>query len=53
MLREQLLTSKHGSAVRAVARTVTLTTLRRLNGERKGDVVRLLYEAGLSKGEPR
>ena len=35
MLDRKLLTSKEGDAVRAVARTVTLTALRRLDGERK------------------
>ncbi len=33
--------------VKALARTLTLTTLRRLDGERKAEVVRFLYEAGL------
>ena len=42
MLDKKLLTSKESDAVRAVARTVTLTALRRLNGERKGEVVRFL-----------
>src|SRR6476646_10681621 len=50
MLHEKLLTSKEGSAVRAVARTVTLATLRRLDGERKGEVVRFLAEARLITG---
>lgn len=47
MLDKKLLTSKNGSAVREVARTETLTSLRRLNGARKAQVVRFLYEAGL------
>ena len=47
MLDRKLLTSKEGDAVRAVARTVTLTALRRLDGERKGEVVRFLAEAEL------
>jgi Pentapeptide repeats (8 copies) len=47
MLDKKLLTSHQGSAVRAVARTVTLTALRRLGGERKSQVVRFLHEAGL------
>jgi uncharacterized protein YjbI with pentapeptide repeats len=47
MLREKLLTSFEGSGVQAVARTVTLTALRRLDGERKGAAVRFLHEAGL------
>jgi hypothetical protein len=45
MLNKKLLASKFDSPVRAVARTVTLTTLRRLDGERKGEVVRFLDEA--------
>ena len=49
MLREKLFLSNEGSPVRAVARTVTLTALRRLDGERKAAVVRFLYEAGLLK----
>ena len=51
MLREKLLISKRGDAVRSVARTVTLTTLRRLNGERRGEVVRFLQEARLIRGK--
>jgi uncharacterized protein YjbI with pentapeptide repeats len=47
MLREKLLISKRQSAVQAVARTVTLASLRRLDGERKGEVLRFLWEAGL------
>jgi uncharacterized protein YjbI with pentapeptide repeats len=47
MLHEKLLTSKEGDAVRAVARTVTLATLRRLEGERKAAVITFLYEARL------
>jgi len=52
MLKEKLLGSKDGSAVRAVARTVTLTTLRRLNESRKGKVVRFLHEARLIERGP-
>ena len=47
MLHEKLLSSKEGDAVRAVARTVTLATLRRLDAERRGQVVHFLYEARL------
>ena len=47
MLHEKLLSSKGGDAVRAVARTVTLTTLRRLDGERRAEVLRFLIEARL------
>jgi uncharacterized protein YjbI with pentapeptide repeats len=51
MLDKKLLTSKRNDAVRAVARTVTLTALRRLDGERKGAVVRFLDEAQLLNEE--
>jgi len=47
MLDNGLLVSKERSAIRAVARTLTLTTLRRLDGQRKAEVVRFLYEAHL------
>ena len=47
MLSKKLKSSKQHDAVRAVARTVTLTTLRRLDGERKGELVRFLYEVEL------
>ena len=47
MLEKSLLKSKRMSPVQAVARTVTLTTLRRLDGERRGEVLRFLWEAGL------
>jgi uncharacterized protein YjbI with pentapeptide repeats len=47
MLHEKLLTSGDLDAVRAVARTASLTTLRRLDSSRKSEVVRFLYEAGL------
>ena len=50
MLREDLLTSKEDSAVRAVARTVTLAALRRMDGQRKAAVVLFLYEARLLEG---
>jgi uncharacterized protein YjbI with pentapeptide repeats len=54
MLERKLLTSKEGDAVRSVARTVTLATLRRLDEERKGEVVRFLREAQLiSLRDPR
>jgi hypothetical protein len=53
MLDKKLLTSTAGSAVSTVASTVTLTTLRRLDGERKAAVVRFLYEAGLLNPRPR
>jgi uncharacterized protein YjbI with pentapeptide repeats len=47
MLEEKLLTSKASDAVRPVARSLTLTTLRRLDGRRKAAVLRFLYEARL------
>jgi uncharacterized protein YjbI with pentapeptide repeats len=47
VLDKNLLISKWHDAVRAVARADTLTALRRLDGERKGAVVRFLAEAGL------
>jgi uncharacterized protein YjbI with pentapeptide repeats len=47
MLHEKLLSSERGDVVRAVARTITLTALRRLDGERKREVVRFLGEAKL------
>jgi len=50
MLDRDLTRAKEGSAVRQVARTATLTTLRRLDGRRKGEVVRFLYEARLLDG---
>jgi len=56
MLDKSLSSSKPGDPVRSVARTVTLTALRRLDGERKGEVVRFLQEARLilrAKGESR
>jgi uncharacterized protein YjbI with pentapeptide repeats len=54
MLDRELLRSRARADVRAVARTVTLTALRRLNGERKGLVVRFLVEARLvSSSDPK
>jgi uncharacterized protein YjbI with pentapeptide repeats len=47
MLDKKLLTTKRHDAVRAVARTVTLTALRRLSGKRKAEVVHFLFEAQL------
>jgi uncharacterized protein YjbI with pentapeptide repeats len=47
VLNRHLLTSARGSAVRTVARTATLTAVRRLDGRRKGEVIRFLTEAGL------
>jgi uncharacterized protein YjbI with pentapeptide repeats len=50
MLDRNLLTSRKTDAVRPVARIVTLTTLRRLNGERRAAVLHFLYEARLIAG---
>lgn len=47
MLDRNLLRSRPDANVRVVARTLTLTTVRRLNPERKGVVVRFLDEARL------
>ncbi len=47
MLDRQLLRSKSGADVRNVARTATLTAVRRLDGPRRGLVVQFLAEAGL------
>jgi hypothetical protein len=47
MLDRRLLRSQPGADVRAVARTITLTTVRRLDGERRGSVVQFLSEARL------
>lgn len=47
MLDRRILRSKEGADVRTVARTTTLTAVRRLDGERRGVVVRFLAEAGL------
>ena len=51
LLNHQLLESKHaGDEVRVVARSWTLTTLRRLDPTRKKVVLKFLYEAGLIGG---
>jgi uncharacterized protein YjbI with pentapeptide repeats len=50
MLHEKLLISNEADSVRAVARTVTLAALRRVDGERKSEVVRFLAEAKLLSG---
>lgn len=47
LLNENLRMSKPGSEVRNVARARTLTILPQLNGNRKGEVLQFLYEAGL------
>ena len=50
MLDGHLLNSKERSPVRQVARTITLATVRRLDGRRKGEDRRFLSEAGLLDG---
>jgi uncharacterized protein YjbI with pentapeptide repeats len=47
VLDENLRESKRHDAVRATARARTITVLRDLDGNRKGQVVRFLHEAGL------
>lgn len=49
MLDKKLLSSSFNAPARAVARTVTLTALRRLDGERRAAVVQFLNEADLVK----
>jgi hypothetical protein len=50
VLDHALLTSREGSNVREVARTLTLAAIRRLDGSRKGEVVRYLTDTGLIAG---
>jgi hypothetical protein len=47
LLERKLRTSTEADNVRDVARVWTLTVLRRVQGERKGVVLRFLYESGL------
>ena len=47
ILDRGLATSSLNAEVRTVARTLTLTTLNRIDGERRGAIVRFLYEANL------
>ncbi len=47
LLKENLRESKENSEVRAVARARTLTMIRGLDGDRKGALLRFLYEANL------
>ena len=47
MLDRNLLRSRQGSTVQAVARTLTVTALHRLDGRRKGEVLRFLEESRL------
>ncbi len=53
LLKEGLGKTEVKDEVLDVARTRTLTVLRRLNGERKGIVIRFLYEAGMIGGHTR
>lgn len=50
LLDRNLYTSDATDEVRAVARTLTLTILQRLSGDRKGVVLQFLYESGLITG---
>jgi uncharacterized protein YjbI with pentapeptide repeats len=53
LLEKGLQTSKENAGVRSIARARTLTTLRNLNGYRKGSVLQFLYEAKLiGVGDP-
>jgi uncharacterized protein YjbI with pentapeptide repeats len=47
LLEKELRISEEGSEVRSIARARTLTMLRSLSGERKGSILRFLYEAKL------
>jgi uncharacterized protein YjbI with pentapeptide repeats len=51
LLKENLRNSGEDSEVRSIARARTLTVLRNLDGFRKGNVVRFLYEAKLIDAE--
>lgn len=52
LLTHKLRESAAGTEVRSVARALTLATLRRLNGERKGMLIRFLAESELITGTP-
>ena len=47
LLEKDLRDPQHGADVRSVARSRTLAVLRLVDGERKGEVIRFLYEAKL------
>jgi hypothetical protein len=51
LLDKGLRISEEKDEVRTIARTITLTLLRGLNGNRRGQVVQFLYEAGLIVGD--
>jgi uncharacterized protein YjbI with pentapeptide repeats len=53
MLDRNLLSAKADVAVRAVAHTITLTALRRLDPDRKAEVLQFLYGANLLQGQAR
>ena len=50
ILHEQLVKSSEDSPVRTVARTLTLAAIRRLDGGRKGEVIRYLVDTSLITG---
>lgn len=50
LLERGLLESQRGSAVRDIARAKTLSALSQMDGNRKGFIVRFLYEVDLIKG---
>jgi uncharacterized protein YjbI with pentapeptide repeats len=52
VLHEHLAQSARRPNVRVIARALTLSTLRRLDGRRKGEVVRFLAESGLIGANP-
>lgn len=49
LVNQKLFEPEAEAGVRAMTRARTLATVRRLDGERKGNVIRFLYEAGLIK----
>lgn len=51
LLERKLRTAREGSDARIVARAKTLTALRRLDGDRKGQLIQFLAEAKLIQGQ--
>jgi uncharacterized protein YjbI with pentapeptide repeats len=51
LIKSPPLSEKSPETDKVVARSRTLTALSTLNGERKGTVIRFLYESGLIRGE--
>jgi uncharacterized protein YjbI with pentapeptide repeats len=51
LLNDNLLTSQPNSPVRAIAEARTLTALRDLDGNRRAQLVRFLWKAGLDTGD--